>query len=232
MANRISLKAEPRLGIGRLKSRQIRGTGKTPAVLYGVGAPQALQLSSKELVGALNATKAESVLVDLEIVGEKGAKKHLALLSEVQIHPLKDKVLHVDLHEIDPNKKVQAEVSVHEVGEPAGVRTGGGILDHLMRHVRVECLPQDLPSEIKVDVSNMEIGDAIHVKEIQAPAGVTFVNSGDLPVFMVHAPKTEEVVAPAAGAAAAATPEVITAKKTDAAAAPAAAGKAAPAKKA
>jgi len=230
MANRISLKAEPRLGIGRLKSRQIRGTGKTPAVLYGVGAPQALQLSSKELVGALNATKAESVLVDLEIVGEKGAKKHLALLSEVQIHPLKDKVLHVDLHEIDPDKKVQAEVSVHEIGEPAGVRTGGGILDHLMRHLRVECLPYDLPSEITVDVSNMNIGDAIHVKEIQAPSGVIFVTAADLPVFMVHAPKTEEVVAPVA--AAAATPEVITAKKTDAAAAPAAAGKAAPAKKA
>jgi large subunit ribosomal protein L25 len=229
MANRISLKAEPRLGIGRLKSRQIRGTGKTPAVLYGVGQPQALQLSSKELVGALNATKAESVLVDLEIIGEKGAKKHLALLSEVQIHPIKDKVLHVDLHEIDPNKKVQAEVSVHEFGEPVGVRSGGGILDHLMRHLRVECLPQDLPSEIKVDVSAMNIGDAIHVKEIQAPSGVAFVTAGDLPVFMVHAPKTEEVATPAA-AAAGATPEVITAKKTDAAAP--AAGKAAPAKKA
>jgi large subunit ribosomal protein L25 len=230
MANRISLKAELRGGIGRLKSKQLRGTGKTPAVLYGVGEPQPLQLSSRELVGALNATKAESVLVDLEIAGEKGAKKHLALLSEVQIHPLKDKVLHVDLHEIDPNKKVQAEVAVHEVGEPIGVRTGGGLLDHLMRHVRVECLPQDLPSEIKVDVSQMNIGDAIHVNEIQAPAGVTFVTTGTLPIFMVHAPKTEE----AAAVTEAAAPEVITAKKTDAAAP--AAGKApaaakAPAKK-
>jgi large subunit ribosomal protein L25 len=223
MANRISLKAELRSGIGRLKSRQVRGTGKTPAILYGVGTPQALSISSKELVAALNATKAESVLVDLEIAGEKGAKKHLALLSEVQIHPIKDKVLHVDLHEIDPNKKVQAEVSVHEMGEAIGVRTGGGVLDHLIRHVRVECLPQDLPSEIKVDVSEMNIGDSIHVKELPLPKGVVFVTSAELPVFMVHAPKVEEAVAP--GAAAAAGPEVITAKKTDAA-------KAAPAKKA
>ncbi|MDZ4788988.1 MAG: 50S ribosomal protein L25 [Blastochloris sp.] len=223
MANRISLKAELRSGIGRLKSRQVRGTGKTPAILYGVGTPQALSISSKELVAALNATKAESVLVDLEIAGEKGAKKHLALLSEVQIHPIKDKVLHVDLHEIDPNKKVQAEVSVHEMGEAIGVRTGGGVLDHLIRHVRVECLPQDLPSEIKVDVSEMNIGDSIHVKELPLPKGVVFVTSAELPVFMVHAPKVEEAVAP--GAAVAAGPEVITAKKTDAA-------KAAPAKKA
>lgn len=223
MANRISLKAELRSGIGRLKSRQVRGTGKTPAILYGVGTPQALSISSKELVAALNATKAESVLVDLEISGEKGAKKHLALLSEVQVHPIKDKVLHVDLHEIDPNKMVQAEVSVHEMGEAIGVRTGGGVLDHLIRHVRVECLPQDLPSEIKVDVSEMNIGDSIHVKELPLPKGVVFVTSAELPVFMVHAPKVEEVVAP--GAAAGAAPEVITAKKADAA-------KAAPAKKA
>lgn len=219
MANRISLKAELRNGIGRLKSRQIRGTGKTPAVLYGVGLPQPLQISSRELVAALNATKAESVLVDLEITGEKGAKKHLALLSEVQVHPIKDRVLHVDLHEIDPNKKVQAEVSIHEIGEAIGVRAGGGILDHLMRHVRVECLPLDLPSEIKVDVSAMNVGDAIHVKELPVLKGVTFVTPAEQPVFMVHAPKVEEAAAPGAAPVG---PEVITAKKTDAAAKPAA----------
>jgi len=218
MAKRITLKAEPRNVIGRNQVRKGRHGGKTPAVLYGHGEPRAIQLSSVEIVRVLNQVGEEATLVDLEI----DSKKHLALISEVQVHPIKDKLLHVDFHEVDPNKKMHTEVAVHEHGEPAGVKVGGGILDHIIRHVRVECLPQDLPSEIVVDVSSLEIGQSIHVRDLVVPQGVTVMGNPDLTVFAVHAPKVEEE--PAA-AEAQVQPEVITAKKEDPAAAD---GKAAP----
>ena len=147
---------------------------------------------------AVNASSSENVLVDLEI----GSQKHLALIQEVQHHPIKDKVLHVDFHEIDPNKKLHTEVPVHEKGESIGVKNGG-ILDHLMRHVRVECLPQHLPSGFDVDVSSLDIGQAIHVSDLPLPEGVTVMNAADLPLFMVHAPRVEEAATPADGTAAA-----------------------------
>jgi len=217
MAQRIQLKAERRTRIGSLAVKKARKEGRIPAILYGHGEPLPLELSGVELVRALNAAHSSNVLVDLEIAGEAAGRKHLALIKEVQQHPLKDKVLHVDLNEIDPNQKIHAEVNVVEVGESIGVKNGG-VLDHLIRHLRVECLPQNLPSEIRIDVSAMEIGSSIHVNQIAVPEGVVFMNEGHLPVFMVHAPKVEEEPTPAAAAAAAATPvqpEVIKQKKEE-----------------
>lgn len=212
MAQRIQLKAEPRSGIGSLAVKKSRRAGRIPAVLYGHGQPQPLELSGVELVRALNAAHSSNVLVDLEITGDAG-RKRLALIKEIQQHPLKDKVLHVDLNEIDPNQKIHAEVNVVEFGECIGVKNGG-VLDHLIRHLRVECLPQYLPSEIRIDVTAIDIGGAVHVGEIPALEGVTFTNDASLPVFMVHAPKVEE--APVAAAAAAPVqPEVIKQKKEE-----------------
>jgi large subunit ribosomal protein L25 len=213
MAQRIQLKAEPRSGIGSLAVKKSRRIGRIPAVLYGHGQPQALELSGVELVRALNAAHSSNVLVDLEITGDAGGRKRLALIKEIQQHPLKDKVLHVDLNEIDPNQKIHAEVNVVEYGECIGVKNGG-VLDHLIRHLRVECLPQNLPSEIRIDVTAIDIGGAVHVGEIPAIEGVTFTNDASLPVFMVHAPKVEE--APATTAAAEPVqPEVIKQKKEE-----------------
>ena len=196
--------------MGRNQVKKNRSTGKIPAVLYGQGEARSIQLSAIEIVSAINVSGREAMLVDLEI----DSKKHLAVISELQIHPVKDKLLHVDFHEVDPKKKMHAEVALHELGEPAGVKVGGGILDHIIRHLRVECLPQDLPSEITVDVSSLEIGQSIHVKDIKLPAGVTVSNPPDLTVFAVHAPKVEEE--PVATTETAVQPEVITAKKDEA----------------
>jgi large subunit ribosomal protein L25 len=126
---------------------------------------------------------------------------------------LRDTIEHVDFHQIEENKKLRVEVPVHEVGEPVGVRTGGGILDHNLRTLRVECLPKDLPERIDVDVSALEVGQAVHVGEVKLPAGVTVLNTKELPVFMVLLPKVEEAPTPEAAAAAAAEPEVIRQKK-------------------
>jgi large subunit ribosomal protein L25 len=136
----------------------------------------------------------------------------MALIREVQHDPLKDTIEHVDFHQVEENKKLRVDVPVHEVGEAVGVRTGGGILDHALRTLRVECLPKDLPDRIDVDVSALEVGQSIQVSEVKLPTGVTVLNAKELPVFMVLLPTVEEE--PVAGAAAAATePEVIREKK-------------------
>lgn len=212
MAQRIQIKADRRTTLGTAAGKRSRRAGKIPAVLYGHGQPQPLELSALELVRALNAAHSENVLVDLEIGGEAGGKKHLALIKEIQQHPLKDNILHVDLNEIDPNQKIHAEVPVVEFGESIGIKNGG-VLDHLMRHVRVECLPLNLPSEIRVDISALDIGGAVHIGDLPKIEGVTYTADHALPVFMVHAPKVEEEAAPAA----AAEPEVINQKKDAAA---------------
>lgn len=209
MAHRIQLKAERRTGLGTAAVKKSRRAGKIPAVLYGHGEPQALEFSAVDLVHALNSAHSENVLVDLEIGGEASGQKHLALIKEVQQHPIKDKVLHVDLNEIDPHQTIHAEVIVEEFGESIGVKNGG-ILDHLMRHVRVECLPVNLPSAIRVDVSGLDIGGAILVGDLPKIEGVTYTNAPEQPVFMVHAPRVEQE---AAAVAAATEPEVINQKK-------------------
>jgi large subunit ribosomal protein L25 len=185
-----------------------------PAILYGAGTSQALELNGREIAEALHGASSESVLIDLTLESEGGATtKKIALIREVQHDPLRDTIEHVDFHAIEENKKLRVEVPVHEIGEAVGVRTGGGILDHNLRTLRVECLPKDLPERTDVDVSALEVGQAIHVGEVKLPAGVTVLNTKELPVFMVLLPKVEEAPTPEAAAAAAAEPEVIRQKK-------------------
>jgi large subunit ribosomal protein L25 len=172
-----------------------------------------LELNGREIAEALHGSSSESVLVDLMVETEGGTTtKKMALIREVQHDPLRDTIEHVDFHQVEENKKLRVEVPVHEIGEAVGVRTGGGILDHALRALRVECLPKDLPERIDVDVSALEVGQAIHVGEVKLPAGVTVLNAKELPVFMVLLPTVEEEVKP--GAEGAPTePEVIREKK-------------------
>ena len=213
MAKRLGIKAKLRSEVGGRRPHRIRAHGRVPAVLYGGGKAEALELNGREIAEALHGASSDSVLVDLTVEGEGGAvTKKMALIREVQHDPLKDTIEHVDFHQVEENKKLRVDVPVHELGEAVGVRTGGGILDHALRTLRVECLPKDLPDRIDVDVSALEVGQSIHVSEVKLPAGVTVLNAKELPVFMVLLPTVEEE--PAAGTAAAATePEVIREKK-------------------
>jgi len=213
VAKRLGIKAKLRSEIGGRRPHRIRANGRVPAVLYGSGRAEALELNGREIAEALLGASSDSVLVDLTVEGEGGAvTKKMALIREVQHDPLKDTIEHVDFHQVEENKKLRVDVPVHEVGEAVGVRTGGGILDHALRTLRVECLPKDLPDRIDVDVSALEVGQSIQVSEVKLPTGVTVLNAKELPVFMVLLPTVEEE--PVAGAAAAATePEVIREKK-------------------
>src|ERR1051326_2947050 len=132
----------------------------------------------------------------------------LPLVQEVQHHPLSGSILHVDFHEVAENEKVAVMVPVETIGEAVGVKTDGGVLEHVLFKIKVRALPKDLPELISVDVSNLKIGQAVHLGEIQAPAGVELIGDKNIPVIAVAAPRTEEEEAAEAAAAAAAPGEV------------------------
>lgn len=230
MAKQVKLKAEPRTAIGRSAARRLKARGIVPAVVYGgKEKSQPLQVSARDVNAMLSHASGENILVELEITGHKGSRT--ALLQEVQHSPVGGDVLHVDFHAISMDEKIQADVPLEPLGIATGVKNFGGLLEQNLRVLPIECLPRDLPDKIAVDVSALNIGDSIHVRDIKLPAGVTAKVQPDLTAFSVMAPLAEEEpVTAEAEAAAAAGPEVITAKKEEGeGAAPAAGGKGAPA---
>jgi len=185
-----------------------------PGVVYGAHTKAySIVVNSRELGDLLHKATGENVLVDLVIEDNGKTNNRLALIQDVQHHPVKDTLLHVDFHEVLATEKLRTKVPVRPVGEPAGVKTGGGVLEYMMRELHVECLPKDLPDVIEVNVEAMEIGTSIHVSDIPAPAGVTLVDDKKQPVFLVVAPIAEEVAATTE--AGTAEPEVIGAKPVE-----------------
>lgn len=220
MAKQIKLTAQTRTQSGRNAVKRIKSEGFVPAVIYGAKTePQNLKVATRDINNVLSHAVGEHVLVELEIADGAQVSNRLALIQEVQHGPLNGEVLHVDFHAVNANEKLHAEVPVEAIGEATGVKNYGGILELNMHSIEVECLPKDLPELITIDVSNLNVGEAIHVKDLQLPAGVTARASGDLTVVSVAAPKVEAEPTPAA--AAATGPEVIKEKKEEAAPAPA-----------
>ena len=228
MAKQVKLKVEPRTATGRSAARRLKARGIVPAVVYGgKEKSQPLQVSARDINAMLSHASGENILVELEIAGEKATRT--ALLQEVQHSPVGGDVLHVDFHAISMDEKIQADVPLEPLGIPNGVKNFGGLLEQNLRALAIECLPRDLPDRITVDVSALNIGDSVHVRDIKLPAGVTAKVQAELTAFSVMAPVIEEEPV-AAEAEAAAGPEVITAKKEEGeAAAPATGAKGAPA---
>jgi len=231
MAKQVKIKAEPRTETGRSAARKLKARGVIPAVVYGgKEKPQPLQVSARDVNVMLSHASGENILVELEIAGETKT----ALVQEVQHAPVGSNVLHIDFHAVSMDEKLEAEVPVEPLGIANGVKNFGGLLEQSLRTITVECLPRDLPDRITVDVSNLNIGDAIHVRDIQMPNGVVAKEQPELTAFSVLAPAVEEEPV-AAATEAAASPEVITEKKPAegeaAAAAPAAGAKEKEAKK-
>lgn len=204
----VPLTAYPRAAAGRAAARSVRKGRRIPAVVYGRQAqPQNLEVDSKALEDLLHASASENLLVDLSVDKDSRAKR-LALVKEIQHHPLSGKFLHIDFHEIQENEKVTIAVPVEATGEAVGVKTGGGVLEHVLHRIKVRCLPKDLPDFIAVDVSSLEIGRAIHIGEIAPIPNVEFLGDKTAPVFAVAAPVTEAEEAAAAEAAATVPGEV------------------------
>jgi len=192
----------------RAGAKKLRSGGRIPAIIYGRQAkPQNLEVDAKEMENLIHHAVSENLLVDLS-VKDDGRAKRLALVQEIQHHPLNGKILHVDFHEVAENEKVTIKVPVETTGEAVGVKTGGGTLEHVLFKITVRALPKDLPELITVDVSNLNIGQAVHIGEIQAPPGVEILGDKNIPVIAVAAPRTEEEEAADAAAAAGAAGEV------------------------
>jgi large subunit ribosomal protein L25 len=210
-----TLSATPRSDKGKGVARTLRRNGQVPAVIYGHSREaQSLAVPARELDRLLQHISAESTVVELSIDGRTSR----TLIREIQRHPFKRMILHVDFQELVAGETVTVRIPLILVGLPAEVRSGGAIMDQTMRELEIEVDPVNMPNHIDVDVSELTIGHSIHVRDLKLPAGVTALVDEDASVVVIQAARavTEEVVAVEdPDAAAAAEPEVIRAKKDE-----------------
>ncbi len=208
----VILEAEVRDKKGKSGAKAVRREGFIPAVVYGAGKDsQSIKLSRHDFLRFLHQHRLESTVVNLKI---RQQQPRTVLIKDVQYHPVKEDIIHIDFQEISLTSKIKVNVEIKAKGEPVGVKQEGGALNHILWQLEVECLPTRIPQEIQVDVSQMKIGEVIHVKDLHLPEGVVPINDPDSLVFSVEAPrKEEEVVAPAAEGEEFVEPEVIKEKK-------------------
>ena len=210
------LTAYPRNLVKRTGVKKVRQAGRVPAVIYGrQSPPRNLEIEVKDFKTVLHRLSSQNILVDVSIEGSEPSKR-LALIQEVQHHPLSQQLLHVDLHEVSETEKVTITVPVETVGEAVGVKIGGGVLEHVLFRLKVRGLPKDLPESLEVDVSALEIGQSVHIGDIKLPEGSEIIGEKKLVVLSVAAPLTETQAAEAeAGAAGPVVPEMIKEKKEE-----------------
>lgn len=186
----VELKANQRSLKKRIGVKKLRGTGSVPAVIYGRHIqPQNLEVRIKAIEDIIYHSATENVLVNLTVDSDDKARR-LALIKNVQHHPLTGSVLHVDFHEVAEDEHVEMTVPVETKGEAVGVKQGGGILEHVLFQVKIRSLPKDLPEVIYVDVTNLNIGDTIHIGELPLPEGVEVLGDKKIPVLSVAGQRT------------------------------------------
>lgn len=197
----VSLEAARREGVGKGVARKLRVQGRVPAVYYGRGEDAIpLEIGLKELEAVIHNAEGSNVIVDLKVAGAQ-AKDRKALIREIQRDPVAGSILHLDLQHISLTERITVDVPVVLVGTPAGVKDAGGILEHLLREVEVECLPADIPSKLEVDVSALGIGDTLHVSDIKAERAEIRTEADRaiatvVPPTVLEEPKPAEEVAP------------------------------------
>ncbi|MBI4502371.1 MAG: 50S ribosomal protein L25/general stress protein Ctc [Gemmatimonadetes bacterium] len=206
MAQTVALKAERRAANGKGAARQIRLQGKVPGVVYGHGRePESVAVSLGELEKALIGIAAESTLFDLSVDG----KTVKALIREIQRHPVRSRIIHIDFYEIHADEKITLSVPVYLEGAPDGVKNGGGVLDQVLREIEIQVLPADIPERVTADVTALAIGHSLHVRDLKVERA-TILTDLDATLCTVVPPRAEEVTPVAAEAAAeAAEPELI-----------------------
>jgi large subunit ribosomal protein L25 len=218
-----ALIAESREGTGKGPARRLRMTGRIPAVVYGrKRASRSITVSPDALAKVLHGVAGMNTLIDLSVAGASTT----VLVKHLQRDPVRGRYLHADFYEVDLTQKVTVSVAIHLKGKAAGIEMGG-ILDHPLRELLIECLVSEIPQSIDVDVSGLAVNESIHVSDLVLAPGLTIKTEGSLAVASVVLPAAEEVAEPAAvegavaeGDAAAPAAEGAAAGKTDAKAAP------------
>jgi len=210
----IFLDVELRKETGRSKAKDLRRSGFIPAVIYKEGKESfAIKASHKEFFTLLHHHRLENAVINLRVKDDKKQKARSCLVKEIQYDPVHGDVVHVDFNEISLTKVIKVNVPVVAKGESVGVKQDGGSLEHILWEVEVECLPTEIPQNIEVDVSNLKIGDAIHIKDMVFPANVKVLNAPEAVVLSVAAPIKEEVPVEVVEGEEAKEPEVIKEKK-------------------
>jgi large subunit ribosomal protein L25 len=193
------LDGQPRAGAGRTESRRLRKAGRVPAILYGGGeTPTAVVLDHNALMKHMSREAFYTSIITVKLAG----KDQRVVVKDVQRHPVKPLIMHLDLQRVLEDQEITLTVPIHFLGEAAakGVKEQGGVVEHLMTDVEVTCLPRDLPEYLEMDVSAMELNQILHLSDIKLPEGVTLValaGGHDHPVVAVNVPRAEEVDVPA-----------------------------------
>lgn len=194
---------------GKNEARRVRAGGRVPAVVYGAKKPSlAITVDPKQISKILHSETGHNTIFDLHVDGEKS----MVMIVDWQYDPLKGKLLHIDLKRIAMDERIKVQVPIHLVGEAAGVKQQGGILDQVLREVEVECLPSDIPSHIDADISHLVFGTVLRVADLPHTGSLKFLT--DATQAVAHITSVKEEVAPtpdaaAEAAAAPAEPEVI-----------------------
>jgi len=213
MKTSFELVAELRDDQGKGASRRLRRSGKVPAILYGGHqAARPLQVEHDKLIQMLDNEKFYSTILNISV----GKERQPAVLKDLQRHPYKNQVLHIDFQRVLENEQIRMKVPLHFVNESVsvGVKQHGGVVSHLRNEVEVLCLPKDLPEFIEVDLLELGIGQLVHLSELKLPEGVQMpelIHGHDAPVVSIHAQRAEAVTeaVPAEGAAPAAAPAAV-----------------------
>lgn len=191
MSQIATIKAEKRTASGKGMARKLRATGRTPAVVYGQG-EEALHLSvdTLETTNLFNHISVENTIVELVVEGEKEAIQ--TLVREVQVHPFRPDLLHVDFYKIQTGVELEVQIPLHLHGTAPGVKLQGGVLQQLEHDLPVRTVPSLIPDELTLDVSGLEIGDQLTAADLELPEGVTLLLDDDKTLVVVQAPRLEE----------------------------------------
>ena len=192
-----TLSVETREGTGKGVARKLRAAGRIPGNCYGTKMTQNISVDPKALTYLIkNSASGLNTLIDLKVEGGGDFDGKKVLLKELQSDPVSNDLLHADFFAVDLTNTIDVAVPIHTTGIPAGVSLEGGIFDQVLREIHLECLPDSIPEEISIDVSELDIGMSIHVRDLELPTGVKLLSDGDLSVASVLAPKAIEEEVP------------------------------------
>lgn len=187
--DQVKLACVGRSAQGSRAARRLRREGMVPAVVYGQGSDSVtVAVSQRDLYGALRTEAGLNALIDLELDGSN----QLTVAREIQRHPVRGEITHLDFVKISLTEKIQAEVLLEAEGTPTGVREDGGILETVNNTVMIEALPTDIPPSISIDISGLHIGESLSISDLSTLEGIEFIDDADTTLYTVQAPRVEE----------------------------------------
>ena len=185
-----SIAVEVRESAGKGVARKLRAAGRIPAVLYGQGKDPVALVLEPQVLESLLQSEGHNALFDLEGAGSVAGRT--VLVKALQRHPVRGDLMHADLFEINASQRITVSVSIHLVGTPIGVSLEGGLVEHTLRELELDCLPRSIPDSLTLEIGELNMGDTLHVSDVPLPEGVEIKTQLELAVISVVAPKEEE----------------------------------------